>query len=1319
MQSNLSNLSIALYTLQSNPYAPAKTAIETIGYLNGSVDSVNKLPHFYDFDTAAETDYKNALIAIGNWATSFTVSFDIDGTDTNINLTHINNFQTYMHEHHSNSSTIKTSYPSISPVTTPFNNYNYDSTDSATMNTQISRIQSLFTSLSTAGSYPSYQMLVESSSSHLHNYLSNNATSRTHSSTDGTIGNIYIKFDFFNSTADIPSSTYHAYYTYDSTTVTNYRQLTDSSLSNPFEISNAAKNAPSLLTQLDDVYKQMEMIEKVAKWARLSQTVQVMQKICSTNNPPVPTDFTASSSLPTETSKYILSVFDLPATSLKPPIKDFDLRLEFSNDISFYPLSNLFETPMNTFSDLYSVKSNDCLFMSWTNDRKLFPICSNEYKSPLYSNMLLNIPFTKNIAGTILSINTGLKINDRAVATKSVTVSNLNLMSTNNELTAYLDELRMESGFVDTNMSNTQQFQFKADVNFMTNGRSTDIYEPISNITPDSFKFPYYKCYTIPTNDVTSADLAKGDLEIMFRGNDEIVFNSNSDMFWYNADLYKSLLVLTETDNNLSFTARGSTVFTKNEKSNIFYVAGIPQGGGTIKSVFDVESCIQRSYLHMEQTLVTMCNLTSFRSNHSRVPPWTAHDVFLYMSREGFSNIIFNNSFDLNTDLYQDPTTEGNLQNYQIMPFGAADNSSNLYMWYSNSAGNNLNLSFELSNSGSKTYNNYDGCKFYDMSSPKVNHIAIATNDTNKVRVNMNVDHDTTPDLSNVFLHLNYPNTEYFNNDQYIYVFENRNHSIYVNIDSNISDGNSKIASLYEYGIVDPIPIRQHFDFYADVNFKKTDGSPTDIYEPISNIRPDSFKFPYYKCYTSADLAKGDLEIMFSGNNEIVFNSNSDMFWYNADLYKSLLVLTETDNNLSFTARGSTVFTKNEKSNIFYVAGIPQGGGTIKSVFDVESCIQRSYLHMEQTLVTMCNLTSFRSNHSRVPPWTAHDVFLYMSREGFSNIIFNNSFDLNTDLYQDPTTEGNLQNYQIMPFGAADNSSNLYMWYSNSAGNNLNLSFELSNSGSKTYNNYDGCKFYDMSSPKVNHIAIATNDTNKVRVNMNVDHDTTPDLSNVFLHLNYPNTEYFNNDQYIYVFENRNHSIYVNIDSNISDGNSKIASLNEYGIVDLIPITLNFDSVYRLTEAASTPFEYTPSFNQTDTIDLNYTHTSKIFRAYGFKISIPSSKFFEIQFELTNTRPGRNLKLSTKPVRNYQNYHQVDQRVEVQETNDILFTRFYRPDSSIGDLYFSICIETTMIPIEKNYLRMGTLTYKYANSSTASMKEFLESDTFPYATDLY
>ena len=973
MQSNLSNLSIALYTLQSNPYAPAKTAIETIGYLNGSVDSVNKLPHFYDFDTAAETDYKNALIAIGNWATSFTVSFDIDGTDTNINLTHINNFQTYMHEHHSNSSTIKTSYPSISPVTTPFNNYNYDSTDSATMNTQISRIQSLFTSLSTAGSYPSYQMLVESSSSHLHNYLSNNATSRTHSSTDGTIGNIYIKFDFFNSTADIPSSTYHAYYTYDSTTVTNYRQLTDSSLSNPFEISNAAKNAPSLLTQLDDVYKQMEMIEKVAKWARLSQTVQVMQKICSTNNPPVPTDFTASSSLPTETSKYILSVFDLPATSLKPPIKDFDLRLEFSNDISFYPLSNLFETPMNTFSDLYSVKSNDCLFMSWTNDRKLFPICSNEYKSPLYSNMLLNIPFTKNIAGTILSINTGLKINDRAVATKSVTVSNLNLMSTNNELTAYLDELRMESGFVDTNMSNTQQFQFKADVNFKkTDGSPTDIYEPISNITPDSFKFPYYKCYTIPTNDVTSADLAKGDLEIMFRGNDAIVFNSNSDMFWYNADLYKSLLVLTETDNNLSFTARGSTVFTKNEKSNIFYVAGIPQGGGTIKSVFDVESCIQRSYLHMEQTLVTMCNL------------------------------------------------------------------------------------------------------------------------------------------------------RYFN-----------------------------------------------------------------------------------------------------------------------------------------------------------------------------------------------------SNHSRVPPWTAHDVFLYMSREGFSNIIFNNSFDLNTDLYQDPTTEGNLQNYQIMPFGAADNSSNLYMWYSNSAGNNLNLSFELSNSGSKTYNNYDGCKFYDMSSPKVNHIAIATNDTNKVRVNMNVDHDTTPDLSNVFLHLNYPNTEYFNNDQYIYVFENRNHSIYVNIDSNISDGNSKIASLNEFGIVDLIPITLNFDSVYRLTEAASTPFEYTPSFNQTDTIDLNYTHTSKIFRAYGFKISIPSSKFFEIQFELTNTRPGRNLKLSTKPVRNYQNYHQVDQRVEVQETNDILFTRFYRPDSSIGDLYFSICIETTMIPIEKNYLRMGTLTYKYANSSKASMQEFLESDTFPYATDLY
>jgi hypothetical protein len=994
MQSNLSNLSTALYTLDtipSNPYSNAQGAIVIIGYSNGT-EQTNKLPHFYDFGTA-ETDYKNALIAIGKWATNFTVSFNINGADRNINLTNINNFQTKMHAHLSNSSNINTnintdittSGGAITLLDTPFNNYNYNSTDSTTMNSQIRRIQSLFTTL--FGSYSNYQMLVESSSSNLYNYLSNNATSRTHiiSSTEitGDIGNIYIKFDFFNNSNTILSSTYHAYYTYTdgATTVNNYQRLTDTALNNPFDTDDATKNAPALLSQLDAVYQQMEMIKTVAKWARLSQTVQVMQKICSTNNPTVPTDFTANSasSLPTETSKYILSVFDLPATSLKPPIKDFDLRLEFSNDISFYPLSNLFETPMNTFSDLYSVKSNDCLFMSWTNDRKLFPICSNEYKSPLYSNMLLNIPFTKNIPGTLLSINTGLKINDAAVATKSVAVSNLNLMSTNNELTTYLNGLRMESGFVDTNMSNTQQFQFKADVNFKKNdGTNTDIYEPISNITPDSFKFPYYKCYTIPTND---ANLNIDDLEITFRGNDKIVFNSNSDMFWYNADLYKSLLVLTETSNNLSFKARGSTYFTKNEKSNLFYVAGIPQGGGTIESVFDVESCTQTSYLHMEQTLVTMCNLRYFNSNHSRVPPWTAHDVFLYMSREGFSNIIFNNSFDLNTDLYDDPTTEENLQNYQIMPFGANDNSSNLYMWYSNSAGNNLNLSFELSNSGSKTYNNYDGCKFYDMRS--------------------------------------------------------------------------------------------------------------------------------------------------------------------------------------------------------------------------------------------------------TPP---------------------------------------------------------------------------------------------TSSPKVNHIAIATNDTNKVRVNMNVDYDdTTSDLSNVFLHLNYPNTgvgvEYFNNDQYIYVFENSNNSIYVNIDSNTSDGNSKITSLDPYGIVDPTPITLNFDSVYRLTHAASTPFEYNPSFNQTDTIDLNYTHTSKIFRAYGFKISVASSKFFEIQFELTNTRPGRNLKFSTKPVRNYQNYHQVDQRVEVQETKDILFTRFYRPDSIIGDLYFSICIETTVIPIEKNYLRMGTLTYNAHSSITYN--GFLESDTFPYATDLY
>lgn len=812
-------------------------------------------------------------------------------------------------------------------------------------------------------------MLVESSTSHLYNYLNSNAT------TPGGITNIYIKFDFFNSNTTIPFNTYHALYA----DTSSYRVLNSSNPTNPFEIGTTGKDATSLLEELDTVYQQMEMIKEVAKWARLSQTVRIMEKICSNNNPPVPTDFTtnSASALPTETSKYIMSVFDLPITplSLEPPIKDFDLRLEFSNDISFYPLSNLFETPMNTFSDLYTVKSNDCLFMSWTNDRKLFPICSNEYKSPLYSNMLLNIPFTKNIAGTILSINTGLKIND-AVSSTSVAVSNLNLMSTNADLTAYLDELRTESGFEYTNMSNTQQFQFTTGVDFKKNAGNTNIYEPISNITPDSFKFPYYKCYTIPTTNDDASSLIQDHLKITFHGNDEIVFNSNSDMFWYNSDLYRSLLVLTETSNNLSLTKRNpSESFTANEKSNIFYVAGIPQGNGVLKSVFDVESCTQANYLHMEQTVVTMCNLKYFNSNHSRVPPWTAHDIFLYMSREGFSNIIFNNSFDLNTDLYDDPTMEDNLQNYQTMPFHA-DNNSNIYMWYSNAAGNNLNLSFELSNSGSKTYNDYDGCKFYDMGSSKVNHIAIATNDTNKARVNINVDHTTTANLSNVFLHLNYPNT---------------------------------------------------------------------------------------------------------------------------------------------------------------AAGV----------------------------------------------------------------------------------------------------------------------------------------------------------------------------------------DYFLDDQYIYVFENSNNSIYVDINSNTSDGNSKIASLNAYGTVNPSPITLDFDSSYRLDLATSTPFEYDPSFNATHTVDLNYNHTSKIFRAYGFYIDLSSSNSFEIQFELTNTHPGRNLKFSTKPVRNYQNYLQVDQRVEVQETNEVLFVRFYRPNTNIGGLYYSICIETKMIPIEKNYILMGTLSYNYLSTFTVTPKEFLESDTFPYATDLY
>jgi hypothetical protein len=193
----------------------------------------------------------------------------------------------------------------------------------------------------------------------------------------------------------------------------------------------------------------------------------------------------------------------------------------------------------------------------------------------------------------------------------------------------------------------------------------------------------------------------------------------------------------------------------------------------------------------------------------------------------------------------------------------------------------------------------------------------------------------------------------------------------------------------------------------------------------------------------------------------------------------------------------------------------------------------------------------------------------------------------------------------------------------------------------------------------------------------------------------------------------------VDINSNTSHGDDNILPLSEHGTVNPNPIPLDFDSVYRLTEVTSTPFEYNPSFDQTDTIYLNYNHTSKIFRAYGFYIDASSSNF-EIQFELTNTRPGRNLKFSTKPVRNYQNYLQVDQRVEVQDTKEVLFVRFYRPDSNIGVLYYSICIETKMIPVEKNYILMGTLSYNYlATPYTVQQKEFLESDTFPYATDLY
>jgi guanyl-specific ribonuclease Sa len=551
---------------------------------------------------------------------------------------------------------------------------------------------------------------------------------------------------------------------------------------------------PSTLKTLDDMYDDMQAIEKIARCSRAYHTVQIMKEA-----------YSVRPNVDVGTNTYIASVFDPPgANQYDKPIKDFDFVMENPEELSLYNLSNLLYTPMATFSDLYSVKSNQHLFVSWTDDRNLFPIDSNQWKSPNYSNALLHIPLLKNAASPWLNISTKMKVNniERTSSEEKamLNVSNLDTISTNSELMDYLNELKESSGMVSENMSNTQRFQFSAPIEYENNAAANvSIHTPLSNITAESLQFPYYKCYTIP--DSSSRDPV--DLRVTF-GGENIVFNSNSEMFWYDSDAYKSLLELRDTSNTLSMYAKTSTrsMFEKT-KSNIFYIGGMPTGTGDINTIFDFESCENADILHMEQEIVTLCNLTYFGSNYSRVPALTAHEMFLSMKHTGFSNIVFNKSFDLGTDLYNDMRLAGS-EHFVEYSFDPTTNDSNLYMWYSNTANQAMDFSFALSNNGnggsSLDSYAYSDSRFFDKDT-LINHIAIATNQENTARVRINADPSISGGSgwidSNIFMQLTYPNTPPFlNQDQFIYPLYNSNDCFNFNLTSNLDAGYSPP---YEY----------------------------------------------------------------------------------------------------------------------------------------------------------------------------------------------------------------------------------------------------------------------------------------------------------------------------------------------------------------------------------------------------------------------------------------------------------------------------------------------------------------------------------------
>jgi hypothetical protein len=540
-------------------------------------------------------------------------------------------------------------------------------------------------------------------------------------------------------------------------------------------------SSSSKLKTLDDMHIDMQAIETLARCSRAYHTVKIMKEA-----------YNVRPNVDVGTNKYIASVFDPPGgNQYDKPIKDFDFVMENPEELSLYNLSNLLYTPMTTFSDLYSVKSNQHLFVSWTDDRNLFPIGSNQWKSDNYSNALLHIPLLKNDASASLDIFTKMKINNierTSSGEQALNVSNLDIISSASAFSDYLNELKESSGMISENMSNTQRFQFNATIDYQSDESTiANLHTPLSNITEDTLKFPYYKCYTIPDNDTRYPK----DLKVTF-GGENIVFNSNSEMFWFDSVAYKSLLELRDTSNTLSMYARNghsATEMFEKTKSNIFYIGGMPTGTGNINTIFDFESCKNADILHMEQEIVTLCNLTYFGSNYSRVPALTAHEMFLSMKHTGFSNIVFNKSFDLGTDLYNDIKLAGS-EHFVEYSFGST-NDSNLYMWYSNTANEAMDFSFVLSNQyGAGVLNSYaySDSRFFDQDT-LINHIAIATNQENTARVRINADPSITWTDSNIFMQLTYPNTTpYLNDEQFIYPLYNSNDCFKFNLTSNYDE---------------------------------------------------------------------------------------------------------------------------------------------------------------------------------------------------------------------------------------------------------------------------------------------------------------------------------------------------------------------------------------------------------------------------------------------------------------------------------------------------------------------------------------------------